>query len=221
MVPQSDIDILRGNQAMDTKCIWIYMYRSHNYAIPCWYIKLCGRLLDQWLKCTVKSFSKPLSQDHRRNMASSNSLLASKFALEKTILFLSFQMDQVKASHQQCHLLFLTPVGWTPKWWWKCCCGLNGKAPLTCSHDMVSHHMGWTLLQWKKRWDASSCWVLQRGQSESVSWICLLYKFFLVGSLSLNNLHANTRNLAGTFILQSFSKHSSWLLSVASSPIKS
>ena len=49
-----------------------------------------------------------------------------------------------------------------------CCFGLNGKAPLICSHDMVSHHMGCTLLQWKKRWDASSCWVLQRGHSVSV-----------------------------------------------------
>ena len=138
MVPQSDIDILRGNQAMDTKCIWIYMYKSHNYAIPYWYIKLYGRLLDQWLKCTVKSFSKPLSQDHRRNIASSNSLLASKFALEKTILFLSFHMDQVKANHQHCCLLFLTPTAWTPKCWRKCCFGLNGKAPLMCSHVIVS-----------------------------------------------------------------------------------
>ena len=61
-------------------------------------------VLDHWLKWVEKSFSKFLSQVQRMNVASSNSLLALKVALENTMLFLSFQIDHVSANHHPSHV---------------------------------------------------------------------------------------------------------------------
>ena len=168
-------------------------------------------LLDHWLKWIVKSFSKLLSQVQRRNVASSNSLLALQVALENIMLFLSFQMDHVKASHQHCHLFILTPSAWTSMCWRKCCFGVRGTTPFKFSHDIVSHQIGWILLQWRNKWAASSSLFLQKGHNISVNCTCLRCRFCLVGSLSLISFHAKTAILLGTFILHNLSKQSSWL----------
>ena len=82
---------------------------------------------------------------------------------------------------------------------------------------MVSHQIGWILLQWKNKCDAPSSAFLQKGQSVSVSCTCLLCRFCLVGSLSLSSLHAKTAILLGIFNLHNCTKHSSWLPAAASS----
>ena len=174
-------------------------------------------LLDHWLKWIEKSFSKPLSQVQSRNVASSNSLLPLKVAFENNILFLSCHIDQVKASHQYCHLLILMPSARRYVCWRKCCFGVCGKAPLIFSHDMDSHQIGWLLLQWMNKWAASSSLLLRKGHDISMICTCLLCKFCLVGNLSLSNLQANTAILVGIFIFHNSAKHSSWLPSAVSS----
>ena len=154
-------------------------------------------LLDHWLKCVVKSFSKPLSHVQYRKIASSNSLLPLKLSFENIILFLSCHIVQVKASHHNCHLLILMPSDKTYECWMKCCCGFCGKAPWIFSHVMDSHQIGWILLQWINKCVVSSCWLLQKGQDRLWICTCHLCRFFLVGSLSQSNLQANTATLGG------------------------
>ena len=186
----------------------------YNFKNPCW------RLLGHWLKCIVKSFSKFLSQVQIKNVASSNSLLPLKVALENKIMFRSCQVDHVTTNHQYCHLLTLMPSTWAYVCWRKWCFGFKGKAPLILIQDMVSHHIGWILMQWMNKWDASSSTLLQKGHDISMICTCLQRKIFFVGSLSLNNLHANIAILLGIFIFHSSSKQSSWLPAVASSQNK-
>ena len=121
--------------------------------------KPCLILLDHWLKWIVKSFSKCLSQVQTIKIASSKSRLASNSAFENRILFLSFQIGHVTASHQYLHLLALIPSIWIEMCWRKCCFGLNGRAPLIFIHDIDSHQIGWILIQWINRWDSSSLWL--------------------------------------------------------------
>ena len=185
------------------------MYYSPICSILCWYTKTYLMLLDHWLKWIMKSFSKLLSQVQRRNVASSNSLLALKVALENTILFLSCQIDHVKSNHQYCHLLIRTPSAWPSICWRKLCFGVRRKEPFIFIHDMVSHRIGSILLQWKNKWNAPSSLFLQKGQNISITCTCLLCRFCLVGSLSLSSLHAKTAILLGIFILHNSSKQSS------------
>ena len=161
-------------------------------------------LLDHWLKWIEKSFSKFLSQVQRMNVASSNNLLALKAALEKTMEFLSFQIDHISAIHQHCHLLSRAPSTWISINCWKCCLGVRGIAPFKFGQDIVSHQRGWILLQCRNRWAASSSLIMQKGHEMSVSCTCLRCKFSLVGNLSLSSLHTKTITLLGTFMLHNF-----------------
>ena len=168
-------------------------------------------LLDHWLKFTEKSFSKFDSHVHNRKAASSISLLASKESLKNIILFLCCQIVHVTASHQHFHLVVLIPPAIIKSCWRKCCLGSFGRAPEMFTHDNDSHHMGMILLQWKNKCPASSSTFLQNGQLLSMTCICLLCKFTLVGNLSLSSLQANTSYLIGTFSFHSFSNALSFI----------
>ena len=137
------------------------------------------------------------SQVHNRKDASSISLLLSKESLEKMILFLCCQMVHVTASHQHFHLVILIPPIDMEPCCRKCCLGSFGKAPEMFNHDDDSHQI-WRI--------ASSSIFPQNGQLLSVTSICRLCKFTLVGNLSLSSLQANTTTLIGTFNFHSSSK---------------
>ena len=134
-------------------------------------------------------------------IASSNNLFALKEPLENTMLFLVFQMDQVRAIHQHCHLLLLTPSTWSPICWLKFIFGVRGAAPFRFIHDIASHHKGWIFVQWKNRCPAFSSSTLRKGHEVSATCTCLRCNLCLVGSLSLISLQAKIAILLGTFIL--------------------
>ena len=172
-------------------------------------------LLDHWLKCSEKSFSKLDSHVHNRNAASSITLLASKESLENIILFLFCQILQVTASHQHFHLVVRIPPAIINPCWRKCCFGSFEKAVEMFTHDNDSHQMGMIFLQWKNKCPTSSCVFMQNGQLLSMTSICLLCKFTLVSNLFLSSLQANTAYLAGTFSFHSSSKASSCIPSTS------
>ena len=154
MVPCTDKQVWKGT------ILWLKMkYTSAgnpNYATHCYCKKLCLRLLDQWLKWIEKSFSTLLIQVHSRNTASSNNLLPLKVSLEKSILFRICHIDQFTASHHPCHLLTRMPPIWINECWRKWCFGFRGRAPFIFIQDIESHQIGWILMQWMNKWDASS-----------------------------------------------------------------
>ena len=135
--------------------------------------------LDHWLKWIVKSFSKFLSQVQIKNIASSNSLLPLKSALENIILFRICQMDHATAIHQLCHLLTFIPSTWTYECWRKSCVGFDGNTLLIFIKDIVSHQIGCIFKQWMNKWEASSSIQPQKGHDKSMMCTCLLSKFLI------------------------------------------
>ena len=123
-----------------------------------------------------------------------------------------------RAIHHMPRLLWLLEAAKPSQNWIKWLAESVGRAPIPRIHLMDSHHSPLVILQWKKRWPASSCWQPQRGHI--ISWIgmLLLDKFPLVGSLSKNNLQEKTAARGGIFKCQRIWKF--LFISVKENPLK-
>jgi len=81
--------------------------------------------------------------------------------------------------------------------------GLLCKTLSSLTQELNSHHKGIILWQVKKRWEADSTWLWQKGQRSFWRTICLLIRFSLEGSLSQSNLQAKDRAVGGILISHS------------------
>ena len=142
-------------------------------------MNLAEMLLDHWLKCMEKSFSKFRNHVQSKKTASSMTLLLSKTSLENISLFLCFQIVHVTTIHHHFHLLALNPSTIDGSCCRKCIFGSFGKAADWLTHDDDSHHMGVTFLQWKNKWPASSTAFLHKGQLVSETSTCLLFGYMM------------------------------------------
>ena len=127
---------------------------------------------DQWLNGILKPFSETLSQDQAWNRASSNTLGGSNGVPLNRREFLCCQIVLVRAIHHIHLLLWFLCVSKPSQNWIKCLAGSTEKAPLIRVQLINSHHSPIVILQWKKRWPASSWWFPQRGQFDF--YICAL-----------------------------------------------
>ena len=163
------------------------------------------------MRCTAKSFSIVLNHDQSTKTASSINLLPLNVWFWKTILFLWFQIDQVKATHQHFHLVwFLTPAAPSV------CCrkwslGLIGSAVVKLAQDIDSHHRGKVQLQLKNKCSASSSLSPQNGHNLSFTTTWRLIRFIFVGNLSLINLQAKIADLAEIFNFHRSTKSEFWI----------
>ena len=162
------------------------------------------------MKCTAKSFSIDLIHDQSTSTTSSSNLLPLNVWFWNTILFLWFQINQVKETHQHFHLVrFLTPAAPSV------CCrkwslGLIGNAIVILVQDRDSHHRGRVQLQLKNRCSASSSLSPQNGHNLSFTNTWRLIRFIFVGNLSLISLQAKVADLAGIFNFHRSSKSEVW-----------
>ena len=149
------------------------------------------KLDDQWLKWTLKSFSKHLNHDQVWNRASSMTFSGEKSWLLKTILFLCFQMVIGRAIQRASHLLSVLLCKFQcencKKWFF----GSIGKGPTLLTQLMASHQRILVFEQLNITWLVVSSSESHKGQVYDGRSTCLLLKLALVGILFLKSLHEN------------------------------